>query len=200
MSDSNERTIQSYENHVQEFIDGTPQKVDGSLKALFTTATAGLPKKARILELGSGFGRDADYLQSLGYKVVCTDATQAFVDLLTQKGLPAHKLNALTDDLGGPYDLVVANAVLLHFTREETRRVLQKVFDALRPGGTFLCTLKQGEGESWSTNKLGAPRFFCYWEEDDIRQFLQAAGFTNVDIISNVATKNALWLHIIAKK
>lgn len=163
MNDSNHQTIQSYEAHVQEYINGTPQDVSGIVKEWLDEAIAGLAKDAHILEFGSAFGRDAAYLQNLGYQVECTDATQAFVDLLKQKGFNARQLNAITDDLGGSYDLVLANAVLLHFTRDETKQVLQKVFAALNPGGTFAFTLKQGEGEKWSEDKLGAPRYFCFW-------------------------------------
>ena len=200
MSNSNEQTIQSYEEHIKEYIDGTPQAVEGVVKEWLDEAIMGLPKNAHILELGSAFGRDAAYLHDLGYNVECTDATQAFVDLLNKKGFKARRLNAITDDLGGPYDFVLANAVLLHFTREETKQVLQKVFEALRPGGTFAFTLKQGEGEKWSEDKLGAPRYFCFWTKEQIRQLIEAAGFTNVRVSGDKTTANATWLQIIVRK
>lgn len=38
----------------------------------------------RKLEIGSAFGRDAGYLERKGHSVECTDATQAFVDLLNK--------------------------------------------------------------------------------------------------------------------
>lgn len=125
-------------------------------------AVAGLPSNARILELGSGFGRDAEYLAGLNYSVECTDAAQAFVDLLNKRGLNARKLNVIADGLDGSYNLVLANAVLLHFTREQTKEVLRKVLASLKPGGTFAFTLKQGDGEKWTEEKLGAPRYFCF--------------------------------------
>jgi len=200
MTDSNHQTIQSYEAHVQEYINGTPQDVSGVVKEWLDEAIAELAKDARILEFGSAFGRDATYLQNLGYKVECTDATQAFVDLLNQKGFNARQLNAITDDLGGQYDFVLANAVLLHFTRDETKQVLQKVFDALSPGGTFAFTLKQGEGEKWSEDKLGAPRYFCFWTEDQIHQLVETTGFTDVKVTGDKATANATWLQVIARK
>lgn len=200
MTDSNQQTIQSYEAHVQEYINGTPQDVSGIVKEWLDEAIANLPKDARILEFGSAFGRDVTYLQDLGYKVECTDATKAFVDLLKQKGFNARQLNAITDDLGGPYDFVLANAVLLHFTRDETKQVLQKVFDTLNPGGTFAFTLKQGEGEKWSEDKLGAPRYFCFWTEDQIRQLVEATGFADVKVSGDKATARAEWVQVIARK
>jgi 2-polyprenyl-3-methyl-5-hydroxy-6-metoxy-1,4-benzoquinol methylase len=204
MSNSNQQTIQAYENHVQDYIDGTVQDTtDGTVKTWIDEFLTDLPKTARILEFGSAFGRDATYLQGLGYKVECTDATQAFVDLLSQKEFNARTLNAITDDLGGPYDLIFANAVLLHFTRDEVKQVLRKVFNALSDHGTFAFTVKQGEGEKWSEpseDKLGVPRYFCYWTGDQIAQVVKEAGFAEVKATGDQPTSRATWVQVIARK
>lgn len=197
---SNITTLQSYEDHVQEYIDGTPQTVDGVVKEWIDAAIEGLPADARILEFGSAFGRDAAYLQSLGYTVQCTDATEGFVELLQQKGFPARKLNAITDEIDGPYDLIFANAVLLHFTRGETAAVLNKVFHALDDGGRFAFTLKQGEGERWTEDKLHAPRYFCFWTEEQMSQLLGDCGYSEIHVACDRKTASATWLHIIARK
>jgi predicted TPR repeat methyltransferase len=148
-------------------------------------------------------GRDAAYLQSLGYKVECTDATRAFVDLLNQEGFNARILNAITDDIEGSYDLIFANAVLLHFTRDEAKRVMRKVMNALNSHGTFAFTVKQGEGERWSVpaeDKLGVSRYFCYWTEDRIRRAVQEVGFTSVKAAGDQSTSHATWVQVIAHK
>ena len=201
MSNSNQQTIQTYEDHVQDYIDGTTQSVDGILKEWLDKTLAMTAKDARILELGSAMGRDATYLQAQGYTVECTDVTEGFVEFLKQKGFNARKLDALTDDFGATYDLIFASAVLLHFTREETAQVLSKIYDALNDDGIFAFTLKEGEGEEWSEEKLGAPRFFCYWTADQIAEYLQDAGFEKIDILEGqVGARNVQWLQIIAKK
>lgn len=200
MSESNTTTLQSYQNNLQAYVDGTTTTVDGHVKEWIDQAVIGLDDTARILEIGSAFGRDAAYLQSLGMKVECTDATQGFVELLQEKGFNARPFNAITDELDGPYDLVLANAVLLHFTRQETATVLAKISGALIDGGKFAFTLKQGEGEGWSEEKLQAPRYFCYWTEAQIREELDAAGYATVQITNGAGARNVPWLHIIAAK
>lgn len=203
MTSSNDQTIKSYEAHVQEYINSDPG-ISDIMKQWFGEAVAGLPKTAHILELGSAFGRDAAYLQGLGYSVECTDAVKAFVALLQEKRFNARRLNAITDELGGPYDLILANAVLLHFTRTETTQVLKKVYAALAKQGTFAFSLKQGDGENWSDEKLGAPRYFCFWTEDQIRQLLEQIGFQDIRNIQETsggeAKASAAWIRIIAKK
>lgn len=197
--DANAQTIGSYDQHAQRFIDGTPHEVSGAFKEWLDRALAEMPRDARILELGSGFGRDAAYLQGLGYQVRCTDATPAFVRELRSRGFTASALNAITDDLPGKLDVLLANAVLLHFTRVEFATVLAKARRALRPGGRFAFTLKAGDGEGWSTEKLGAPRFFCYWREAQVRDAAVAAGFAGLDIREVPRhTSGTDWLHVVA--
>lgn len=200
MSETNSTTIASYNEHVQEYLDGTPHEVSGVVKDWLDNSLTNVPKDARILELGSAFGRDAEYMANLGYKVECTDATPAFVDLLQSKGFDAKVLNAITDEFPKGLDYVLANAVLLHFTRDEASQVIQKVYDALNPKGSFAFTLKQGEGEEVSEAKLGAPRYFCYWTEPQIRQVLETTGFDDIEISGDKATTNTKWLQIVATK
>lgn len=175
---SNQETLQSYEAHIQEYVDGTPQQVGNFVKEWIDASLTYVPLGGRVLELGSAFGRDAEYLEQAGYDVRRTDAVNGFVELLRSQGHEAQLLNAITDDLGGPYDMVFADAVLLHFTMDEFQIVLRKVHDSLRRGGIFAFTLKQGEGAEWSTDKLGAPRFFQYWQETDLQKTLAAHHFS----------------------
>ncbi len=200
MSKTNNRTVESYNAHIQEYIDGTPHEVLGVDKDWLDGSLADVPKDARILEFGSAFGRDAEYLAELGYTVECTDATPAFVDLLQQKGFDTKVLNAITDELPQGLDFVLANAVLPHFNRNEAVLVIKKVFDSLNTNGKFAFTLKQGEGEGWSEEKLGAPRFFCYWTESQIREVLESIGFGDIEISYDRVAANATWLQIVARK
>ncbi len=39
-----------------------------------------------------------------------------------------------------------------------------------------------GDGQEWSNGKMDAPRFFCYWQEPQLRDVLSAAGFAGIDI------------------
>ncbi len=121
MSETNERTLKSYNNHLQEYIDGTPHEVesDASIKAWIDKALSMLPENGVILEIGSGFGRDADYIEQAGFKVVRTEAAHSFVDYLNKNKKGAIELNVITDEIEGEYDMVFANAVLLHLTPDE---------------------------------------------------------------------------------
>lgn len=203
MSDSNRQTIQSYQDHANEYIAGTPQTLLPGLEKLLDAAVDEMGLEASILEIGSAFGRDAAYLQSLGYSVDCTDATPAFVDYLNSHGFEATIFNAITNEIPGKYDLILALAVLLHFTPQEFSLALQKICAALKPGGRFVFSLKQGDGEKWSSQKLGAPRYFCFWQENQVLAELKKAGFARTETCNcsySISTSGNRWLGFIARR
>jgi 2-polyprenyl-3-methyl-5-hydroxy-6-metoxy-1,4-benzoquinol methylase len=131
-----------------------------------------VPAGGLILEVGSGSGRDADYIESLGGKVRRTDATQAFLDLQAERGKQAELLNLLTDTLGGPYDAILAICVLIHIERAQTDRILRKVRKALRPGGVFLASMWEGAGQTDGRYHM------TYWSRTAFAARLTAAGLT----------------------
>ena len=198
--DINKKTLEAYEQGVEQY-NAAAIPISGSLKDWIDASLKLLPANAHILELGSAHGRDADYIEAKGFKVDRTDAAQAFVDYLKSLNKDARLLNALTDNYGGPYDMVYANAVLLHFTPEQAASVLEKVHNALKPSGLFSFSVKIGDGFAWSKAKLNAPRYFTYWQEQPLKELVANAHF---DIIywqeAKTGHTSEDWYHIIARK
>jgi len=183
MSQANQQTLESYNSSIAEYFEAASPEVSTAIKEWIDVNLAQLTPGGRILEIGSGTGIDAAYMESQGFVVEMTDASQSFVDRLTSEGRQARMLNALTDDLGSGYDMIYASAVLLHFTRDETAAVLKKMHQALKPSGRLAFSVKSGEGEELTTRKLNAPRYFCYWQQAALEPVVAAAGFTHIDFI-----------------
>lgn len=197
----NDKTIESYESNINKYNSAAIPKVSGSVKEWLDTSLSLLASNARILEIGSAHGRDADYIESKGFIVDRTDAVKGFVDYQINEGHKARVLNVLTDDFRGPYDMVYANAVLLHFDNDQVKLILKKIRDALKSKGILAFSVKIGDGESWSDSKIGAPRFFSFWREEPLREILDRTGFT-VEYFEVGATghDNSDWYHVIARK
>jgi SAM-dependent methyltransferase len=168
--DSMQRTLQSYEASARDYdaivADHPPPEIEDALRRM----VACMPTGGSVLEVGSGTGRDADFVESLGVIVRRTDATQAFLDLQAERGKQGALLNVVTDPLGGPYDAILAMAVLIHVDRAQIAPVLRKVFDALAPGGVFLAGMRIGEGETNGDYQT------VYWDRDRFVAQLAAAG------------------------
>ena len=127
-----------------------------------------------------------------------SDATPAFVERLRAAGHDAQLLDIRSGDLGGPYNGVLANAVLLHLSRDQFRDALRRVRQAVTAGGLLAVTLKEGDGDQWSTAKLGMPRHFTYWREAALRRALPDTGW-DITFLAHVPGRADQWLHVIAR-
>lgn len=151
-----------------------------------------------VLELGSGPGWDAIELEGRGLRVSRTDATPAFLAMLRAAGHDARHLDVRTDDLGGPYDGVFADAVLLHLDRTQFADLLARARAAVVDGGVLAFTIKEGDGDEWHERKLGLPRHFTYWREPAVREVLGATGW-DVVALEHVKGASEPWLYVIAR-
>lgn len=104
-----------------------------------------------------------------------------------------------SDDLGGPYDGVLADAVLLHLPREQFEAVLRRCRTAVGPGGILGVTLKEGHGSEWTAEKIGLPRYFTYWQEGPLRDALANTGWTVLSL-DRVPGRTASWLQVVARR
>ncbi len=127
-----------------------------------------------------------------------TDGTAAFVALMREDGHHARLLDVRDGDFGGPYRAVFANAVLLHLSRVEFQAALVAARRAVVGGGVLGLTLKEGDGERWTTERLDLPRWFVYWREPDLRHALASAGWI-VESLEHLLGHFDPWLYVIAR-
>lgn len=176
-SKDNRQTVAVYEQCAATFIQKTSSVTSGIPKQWIDESLALRPPESPILELGSGGGRDASYIKSLGHNLISSDAAKSFLQVLTERGLNPVQLNAITDPISGPYGMVLANCVFLHFHQPELSHVLDKLHTALLPEGVLSCSFKFGNKAFWDGHKTGIPRFFQLWLPEDIITLLRAHGF-----------------------
>lgn len=196
MTDPGDVTLASYVSGAQLYLDHSTQPPPPVIAYL--NRLADLVSNGHVLELGSGPGWDAAHLVSRGVRVTCTDANPVFVERLRAAGHRAELLDIRTDDLGGPYDGVLADAVFPHLTRGQFADVLRRIRRAVAAAGFLAFTLKEGDGAAWSTAKIGLPRHFTYWRETAVRAMLGHSGW-EVMSIDRVAGRTEPWLVVLAQ-
>ena len=177
MNVTNEDTIKAYDGDVKAYYNLSPQKVSSHVKSWLDEALRDFPKTASLFEVGSGTGKDANYIESLGYKITMSDASMAFVEFLKKNNKSAWHFNVIKDEFDDKYDLIIADAVLLHFTESELMKVLNKLNAALKKSGRLAFTVKRVDGDFTEKEKLGNVRYFHLWQPDDLKIMLNAAGF-----------------------
>lgn len=186
------RTIESYEGFAEQYsrLGGPSPDVEAALRRVAEATGNG----GRILEIGSGPGWEADFLETLGVSVRRTDATRRFLEIQAERGKQGDLLNVITDDLGGPYDAVVALCVLIHVPRDQIDQVLTRIAQALRPDGAFLVSMRDGDGET------SGKYHTVYWHRDDFAARMEAAGFVLAWDEYSVDCDNDAWNTFLAQR
>jgi SAM-dependent methyltransferase len=148
----------------------------------------------KILEIGSGGGRDAKELIALGYEYVGTDISTGLIEVAKKENLTATLLVQSVYDLdfleGTQFDGFWASAVLLHIPKARIDTVLQRIRRFMRAGAVGFISLKQGEGERLEEDK----RFFVYYSEEEFRQVLQRNNFEVVETTTRPMSEKTTWL------
>ena len=141
----NLETVESYGRYAPHYAEATSTMTARTVEML-DAFVAALPGGATLLEIGSGPGWDADYLEAQGVRVLRTDAAASFVAMQRERGKVARQLNVVTDSLGGPYHGIMMLYVAQHIGDALLPGCLAKIFDSLRPGGCLLMTYREGDG------------------------------------------------------
>jgi Methyltransferase domain len=195
VSSAGDLTLQSYEAGAERYRSASPPTAP-EVQALLDELAELIPG-GTILEVGSGPGDDASYLEDKGVSVLRSDGARSFVNMMRADGHPARLLDVRSDDLGGPYDAIMAIAVLIHLSRDEFESFLVRARDAV-PSGYLAFTLKQGDGDAWSAAKLDLPRHFTYWQETQLRTVMARSGWAPRSI-AHVQGSREPWLVVLAE-
>jgi trans-aconitate methyltransferase len=142
----------------------------------------------RVLDLGCGDGTLSLKIMAAGATLIGIDASADMVEAAQEKGIDAHFIDAHELRFQDAFDAVFSNAAL-HWMTENPAKVVQNVFNALKPGGIFVGEMG-GEGniaeilscQRMYLEPLGidldtiSPKFFP--SEQMYSTLLQEAGFT----------------------
>ena len=154
--------------------------------------------EGKILEIGSGGGRDAKELIELGYEYTGIDVSEGLI-AVAKKLNPNGKffLKSLyeLDFPENEFDGFWSSATLLHIPKERIKEVLQNIHQVIRKDGIGFISLKQGTGEKIESDN----RLFAYYEKDEFKKILLQNGFEVLDISLNPMSEKTVWLVYLVK-
>lgn len=175
-SASNVSTLAGYEGCADDYAATTAPKPEADDQPGLIELLKALEPGSRLLEIGSGPGWDADWLEERGLVIRRTDGADSFVQFQAGRGRQAERLDVIGDPLGGPYDGVVALHVLQHVEREILPSVFAGIAEAIRDGGVFLLALREGQGETAEIGSKGNEYYVALWPLAEIIAVLAALG------------------------
>ncbi len=147
----------------------------------------------KILEIGSGAGKDAESLIKMGYDYIGTDASEGLLRVAQKRNPQATFKYVGVHDLDFPeheFDGFWTAATLLHIPKDRIDGALQKIKTQVKPDGVGFITMKAGAGER-EDKETG--RWFAYYSKDEFQGVLERNDFQVVEEKSRKGEKD-WWL------
>lgn len=194
-----QQTIDTYNRQAKEYDVETADFWNRFPRAIIDTFIK--QAHGKVLDLGSGPGRDGVILKDAGFDVVCLDASEVMVRLSEAKGLPSMVGDLMTlPFVGSSFDGVWAYTSLLHVKKSDMEIALREIYRILKPGGILGLGLIEGEGEIYRVSGgMDQPRLFAFYKRPEVEALLWKNKIETMHFEEfKVKTKN--YLNFIARK
>ena len=162
---------------------------------------------ATIIDIGCGSGRDARVFSERGYNVTGIDFSPSMIEIAKSNAPKAafYVMDMLSMSLDNSFDSAWANASLLHIPKIHFHNVLSKIYHILNPDGIFYISLKMGvnEGPENDSRYGNLQKFFSYFKEDELKNFLIDSQFVILDLFTTSKQSDYHthpYLHAFCKK
>ncbi len=219
MSIENKKTVEAYQNggaekylqtiiiHDNLNIEKANKKRD-KLNNFIIKSFATLPQNASILEIGSGNGENAKFIQNCGFNVTASDIADAFISTTKKFNINTIRFNLLEDNLRNYYDGIFCWRVFVHFSQDDFIKALSKVYSLLKPNGIFIFNVINRETKNVDSEMvdfpneyhLGVERYYHYFTKSFIDKEINKSGFEINSFHTEGGEQNNKWLVYTLKK
>lgn len=184
-----EVTKESYEATAEEFAENVKDLAPvESIKKLIAL----LPPKACIIDIGCGSGRDAKIFTENEINVLGVDICNNLIEI-AKKNAPLGQFQVRDIETcvfpDSHFDGAWSGCTLSHVPKKTIPNVLKSIHSSLKKNGYFYLTVRKGSGEGLQQDDRygNIEKYWTYFEQDEIENFLKAAGFK---IIESCAVQN----------
>ncbi|MEK7464334.1 MAG: class I SAM-dependent methyltransferase [Patescibacteria group bacterium] len=194
-----QKTIDTYNQIAEEYNDETTdfwERFPRTIIDKFIGSVSG-----KVLDIGSGSGRDGLIFKNRGLAVICLDASESMVKLSTQKGLSSivGDFNSLPFPKES-FDGIWAYTALLHIPKTGIDKPLDEISRVLKTDGVFGLGLIEGTTELYrESSGIGKPRWFSFYTKEEIVNLLNKHGFRE-NYFEQFKVGAKTYLNFISKK
>ncbi|NJL54858.1 MAG: class I SAM-dependent methyltransferase [Leptolyngbyaceae cyanobacterium RM2_2_4] len=141
---TDEAFLASYNDYQSRYAERIRESDKVIINAINEIIAKNPGKRLSVLDIGCSTGNLLLHLSRLapGADYLGGDLAESSLKVcrnnVALKGIEFKRLDILELDDDIKYDIVVANAVAVYFTWPEYERCLKSVFNALKPGGTYI--------------------------------------------------------------
>ena len=180
-----------YQSLVENYVERISNEMNLFLKTL---------NGKKILDLGSGPGRDSLFFKNSGFQPLCVDISKEMTRLCKDKGL-----TSLMMDIENPgfrdesLDGIWAYTSLVHVPKNKIKDVLFYIHHLLKRDGIFFSGMKEGNFEGFHESPLygNHHRFSSLYQDSEFKLILSE----NFEILSfsTTTTNKANYLNYLCK-
>lgn len=191
-------TIEYYNNEANNFFAATVSVDFSRIQELFLQR---VKPGGRILDLGSGSGRDSRAFLDRGYKVVAIDGSKELAKIASEYiGQDVIIADFREYEPDGTFDGIWACASLLHLPKEDVAKVMRRLGSHLSENGCFYVSFKYG---TFAGERNG--RYFTNMTEESFIELLEEVPglvieeyFDTGDVRPGRVSER--WLNVMLKK
>lgn len=154
-----------------------------------------LPERAKLLEVGAGYGYTLSMLQRAGFDCYGTEASPYRVGVCRAKGLRVEQTGIDSFDAVapcGPFDVVYSAHVFEHLT--DVAAILGRLVELIAPGGVLYIEVPNGPVVENLLHRTHVPVHAHFFSAASLGALLERHGLGVVRVLSDAN------LHVIAKK
>ncbi len=200
-TDREQKTVNYYDQQAPEWVAAHGGNEEESYWKNEMDKFHQLLASGKVLEIGSGAGKDASALIKIGFDYTGTDASSGLIKVAQKRNPQAKFINVAVEELNLPeksFDGFWAAAVLLHIPKEKIDSALQSIRKEIKDGGIGFISLKEGDGEK-EDQKTG--RWFAYYQEEEFKEILLRNDFKVIDFKKRIEEREGQpnWLAYFVK-
>jgi SAM-dependent methyltransferase len=200
--DKNKKTVEAYDKNPQFYADKFDsygirlEDIDRALKLNESGSN-------KVLELGCGSGRDAQYIVSKVGKenYFGIDASRELIKIAREKNpCVAFQVKDMRDVSyeTETYGVIFSFASMLHVNREEMAQIIEKCHKSLKTGGILFISTKYGEYKEEKITNLGDEKYYYFYRPEDIEKLCPYKFFVVYKNIQDIRGQS--WFEIVLRK
>lgn len=186
-----------YRENAQSYFDRTFGLPMGHLYRPFLEAVG---ERGRVLDVGSGSGRDVKAFRALGYDAFGIEASPELAALASHHVGPYFTVaRAETFKTNERFDAIWACASLLHLRRAELYGTIRSLRGLLRPGGVFFATVQVGTGDQVQSDG----RRYTYYSAAEFEDAIADGGLQVLQSWESqdvMRQDGPLWINVLARR
>lgn len=198
-TDKEKSTIKYYDAHARDWTSAHGGNENQSYWQAEMEKFHHLLPSGKIIEIGSGAGKDAAALIKMGFNYTGTDASSGLIEIASKRNPGTNFVNEAVDELSFPantFDGFWASAVLLHIPKNQIDTAMQSIYCVTKPGGIGFITMKAGAGEREDPN---TGRWFAFYSGEAFAGILKRNGFEILQQDTRPGEKDTWLVYFVTK-